>query len=68
MVISTARDVISSTRDNCIISRDDFILHCEIKHRRTEYESSLDICYQILYELDQIIMALYRLFDVIKQL
>jgi hypothetical protein len=35
-------------RSDCIISRDDFILHCEIKYRRTEYESSLGICCQIL--------------------
>ena len=41
------RMVISTTRDNCIISRDNFILHCEIKHRRTEYGSSLGICCQI---------------------
>ena len=47
MVISTARDAISTARENCIISRDDFILHCEIKHRRTAYESSLGICCQI---------------------
>ena len=47
MVISTARDVISTVRDNCIISPDDFILHCDIKHRHTEYESSLSICCQI---------------------
>ena len=48
MVLSTAREVISTARDNCIISRDDFILRCEIKYRRTEYESSLGICCQIL--------------------
>ena len=47
MVISTAREVISTARDNCIILRDDFILRCEIKYRRTEYESSLGICCQI---------------------
>ena len=41
------RMVISTARDNCIISRDDFILHCEIKYRRTEYGSSLGICCQI---------------------
>ena len=41
------RIVISTTRDNYIISLDDFILHCENKYRRTEYGSSLDICCQI---------------------
>ena len=41
------RMVISTACDNCIISRDDFILQCEIKYRRTEYESSLGICCQI---------------------
>jgi hypothetical protein len=40
--------VMSTARANCIISRDDFILHCEIKHRRTEYGTSLGICCQIL--------------------
>jgi hypothetical protein len=40
------RMVISNVRDNCI-SRHDFILHCEIKYRRTEYGSSLGICCQI---------------------
>jgi hypothetical protein len=40
------RMVILTARDNCIISRDDFILHCENKYRRTEY-GSLGICWQI---------------------
>ena len=31
------RMVITTARDNCIISCDDFILHCEIKYRRTWY-------------------------------
>ena len=61
------RIVISTARDNCIISRDDFILNCEIKYRRTEYDSSLGISV-VRYELDQIIMALCKIFDVIKQL
>ena len=40
------RMVISTARDNCIISRDDFIIHCENKCRRIEY-GSLGICWQI---------------------
>jgi hypothetical protein len=62
------RMVISTALDNCIISRDNFILHCDNKYRRTEYGSSLGSSSVVRFELDQIIMALCRIFDVIKQL
>ena len=54
-----------NARDNCILSRHDFIQMYIIVKISTDGHHLVSV---VRFELDQIIMALCRIFDVIKQL
>ena len=60
--------VISTACDNCIILRDDFIVYSIVKISIDVLNMGHHLVFVVRNELNQIIMALYRIFDVIKQL